>query len=538
MGKEISLLIKGTNYEKVSESEISIQSETVSDDLKSYILDENNSLYIIEKFLEQMDKKGVVNTAIGKSKKDKNPSLWTPILGGNSLYGGVAGVIEDSLDIKREEDFEGPIDTITGEELDLTISIRLEIRTRFDEKSLFFLATLLLRDKIILNDNRVFSNEEDLYDYMLLFWYKIKLSEAFEKGFYKTYRRFEANNDRIKGTIDISRHIRLNAGQSNGKIAYSHRENTVNNFLNHMIVVAYECLKKKYPELVEQNFDNNIELRGIIEAIKSEIGYELINSQQLIKQNNRVIAHPYFMEYEDLRVICIRILRNEGISIWDADDEKTKSILFYVPDLWELFLEDKINEKKELAQDLFSQGKTPDKDESVFVYGEVGSKESKDYSQATYPDFVFFDMSDDKSPYCIIDAKFRKGLGNSMSKGDGIPKVELDDYTKCIRDMNSLNVHATGVIFPVNDTLQDQLKEEQYSHGISKYNDQDIFYTFPVVIPKEEDGEEKTKTYSTWRKEFEESVNHSMGILAEKVQREKKYAKKVREFMQGFPRRG
>ena len=28
-------------------------------------------------------------------------------MGGNSLYGGVAGVIEDSLDIKREEDFEG-----------------------------------------------------------------------------------------------------------------------------------------------------------------------------------------------------------------------------------------------------------------------------------------------------------------------------------------------------------------------------------------------------------------------------------------------
>lgn len=402
----------------------------------------------------------------------------------------------------------------------------------------FFLATMLLRDKIILNDNMVFSNEEDIYEYMLLFWYKTKLEEAFEKGFYKTYRKFEANNDRLKGTIDISRHIRLNVGQANGKIAYSYRENTVNNFLNHMIVVAYDCLKKKYPELVEQNFDNDIRLRGIIETIKSEIGYELIDSQQLIKHNNRVIAHPYYMEYEDLRVICIKILRNEGISIWDAEDEKTKSILFYVPDLWELFLEDKLKENNEVGRDLFSQGTTPDNDKAVFVYGKLNSNTSEGFKQKTYPDFIFFNMnSNEKSPYCILDAKFRKGLADSMSGVDHIPEVDLDDYTKCIRDMNSLKVHATGVIFPVNNISQSQLKEESISHGISKYNNSDRFYTFPVIIPKDIVVDEKPKSYTIWRSEFEKNVENAITLIVEKVSKEKEYAEKVREFMVNFPQR-
>ena len=36
------------------------------------------------------------------------------------------------------------------------------------------------------------------------------------KGLYKTYQRFEKNDDKLKGTIDISRHIRLNLGLPSG----------------------------------------------------------------------------------------------------------------------------------------------------------------------------------------------------------------------------------------------------------------------------------------------------------------------------------
>ena len=380
-----------------------------------------------------------------------------------------------------------------------------------------------------------------MYDYMLLFWYKSKLLAAYEKGFYKTYRRFETNGERLKGSIDISRHIRLNAGQNNGKIASSYRENTVNNFLNHLIIAAYEYFKDKYPELIEQNIENDLDIKSIIECIKCEIGYSPMTSKSLIKENNKPISHPYFTEYEDLRVICIKILRDEGISIWDAEEEKTKSILFYIPDLWEAYLEDKLKEHKEIVSDLYTQGKTPDGDDAIRVFGNVKAKDNKEFVQPTYPDFVFFDG---KNPYFVLDAKFRKGWVSSIATEDKDSRLyDWGDYNKCIRDMNSVNAHATGVIFPTNilpDEGKKYFSEESICHRISYYNGQDMFYTFPVIVPpvfvstdKDTDKKE-VRNYTDWRKEFDECVKSAIDEVRKKVSLEKKYAIRIREYMQGI----
>ena len=95
-----------------------------------------------------------------------------------------------------------------------------------------------------------------------------------------------------------------------------------------------EKLEKKYPELIEQNIDNDLNIRCILEGIRNEIGYNPMGIQFLIKNNQKTISHPYFIEYEDLREICLKILREEALSIWEAGKERTKSILFYFPDLW------------------------------------------------------------------------------------------------------------------------------------------------------------------------------------------------------------
>lgn len=136
MNEQISILIKGKNYEEVSASKFEIQGENFSDEWKSYIKD--NYIYIIETFLEKMDKKGIVNTAVGVSKKNKKISLWTPNYHGTSYYGGVAGIIEDTLHIRKGDFFENIKSETSSVDADLTLFIRLEISTRFDENSLFF----------------------------------------------------------------------------------------------------------------------------------------------------------------------------------------------------------------------------------------------------------------------------------------------------------------------------------------------------------------------------------------------------------------
>ena len=64
---------------------------------------------------------------------------------------------------------------------------------------------------------------------------------AYRKGIYKQYCTFEGNDSKVRGKIDIARHIRLNP-LFNGKIAYSYREYTINNNTNRLIPVSYTHL--------------------------------------------------------------------------------------------------------------------------------------------------------------------------------------------------------------------------------------------------------------------------------------------------------
>ena len=256
--------------------------------------------------------------------------------------------------------------------------------------------------------------------------------------------------------------------------------------------------------------------------------------QFLIKNNQKTISHPYFIEYEDLREICLKILREEALSIWEAGKERTKSILFYIPDLWELYLEDILKSDKEIEKDIYTQGRIPESDEQLKIFGEYNETEKKIFKKNIYPDFIFFDKED---PYLILDAKFKKEWKESI-KGE-FPDFSLDDYTKCIRDMNSINAHATGVIFPANieqgdDVNYSDLKKLQ--HWISKYNQQDNFYTIPVYIPDTKNNLDEVGilTYLNWKKEFDSNVSTTLKIIKEIITLEKKYAEDFKRHMSKF----
>ena len=518
--KKIKVEIFAEAYEEISKVNIS------NNDLESHIEEfiNENKVLIVKNFLSKIPTEKQVNTS--KELKDaKGAYSFITNFNGKEYFGGVVGIIEDVFEINLSDNtYSDGKDIEDKYQIEnLNFEIRLQIRSKFDTEKPYFLATMLLRNKIELND-LVFGNEEDIYDYLLLFWYKTKILEAYQKGFYKTYRRFEENGYRLRGSINISQHIKLNIGQNNGKIAHIYRENTINNYLNHLIIVTYEYLKKKYPELVEQNIDNDLNIRCILEGIRNEIGYNTMGIQFLIKNNQKTISHPYFIEYEDLREICLKILREEALSIWEVGKERTKSILFYIPDLWELYLEDILKQDKELKNDVYTQGKTPESDKQLKIFGEYNKTENKNFKKNIYPDFIFFD---EESPYFILDAKF-KGRWKESIEGE-IPDFCLDDYNKCIRDMNSINAHATGVIFPTNieqgnDVKYSDLKKLQ--HSISKCNQQDCFYTIPVYIPDTKNNLDEVGilSYLDWKKEFDSNVSTTLKIIKGIITVEKKYS--------------
>lgn len=529
--KKIKVSIFAEAYEEISKVNIS------NNDLEPHIEEfiNENKVLIVKNFLSEM-KEGV-NINFSGRKEDKRKGAY-PLFKeyeGNLRFDGVVGMIESILEVElSDEAYKHGSSIRENHEIQkLNLDIRLQIRSQFDTEKPYFLATMLLRKEIEL-DNLVLSTEEEIYDYMLLFWYKIKLLEAYEKGFYKTYRRFEENGYRLRGSINISQHIKLNIGQNNGKIAHIYRENTINNYLNHLIIVTYEYLKKKYPELVEQNIDNDLNIRCILEGIRNEIGYNTMGIQFLIKNNQKTISHPYFIEYEDLREICLKILREEALSIWEVGKERTKSILFYIPDLWELYLEDILKQDKELKNDVYTQGETPESDKQLKIFGEYNKTDNKNFKKNIYPDFIFFD---EENPYFILDAKFKEGWKKSI-KGK-IPDFGLEDYSKCIRDMNSINAHATGVIFPANIEQGDDINYsdlKKLQHSISKYNQWDCFYTIPVYIPDTKNNLDEVGilTYLDWRKEFDLNVSNALKIIKEIINVEKKYSGNFRKHMSKF----
>ena len=543
--KKIKVEIFAEAYQKIENISFQEKDKEYSkfilteDDIESDIIEfiKQNRKQIIKDFLFEMQ--GKVNINFSGRKQTKKYSLCK-VFNEDLYFDGVVGIIEDEFDVNLfDYIYLGGKDIMDKYQIEnLNFEIRLQIRSKFDTEKPYFLATMLLRKEIKL-DNLVLSTEEEIYDYMLLFWYKTKLLAAYEKGFYKTYRRFEKNGNRLRGSINISQHIKLNIGQNNGKIAHIYRENTINNYLNHLIIVTYEYLKKKYPELVEQNLDNDLNIRCILEGIRNEIGYNPMGIQFLIKNNQKTISHPYFIEYEDLREICLKILREEALSIWEAGKERTKSILFYIPDLWELYLEDILKSDKEIEKDIYTQGEIPKSDEQaekeqLKIFGEYNEKENENFTKTIYPDFIFFDK---ENPYFILDAKFKEGWKKSI-KGK-IPDFGLDDYDKCIRDMNSIHAHATGVIFPANIEQGDDvnyLDLKKLQHSISKYNQLDCFYTIPVYIPNTEGSlaYNTSHNYLDWKKEFDSNVSIALEKIKKIIILEKKYAEDYRRHMSEF----
>lgn len=507
--KEIDITFKGQDYSSVDAAEVTV----VSSDDKEWI--ENLRMQnfdwehkLLRAFLDDVNDRKII---INSSHKIYDPCFM------NGYFCGMVGVLK-----KREVEFD-TIRCFTENEIEefqldekIKCNITLQIQTRMDADRPFFLSVLLLSNKIQFNSDTVPSNEEEIFDYLLLFWFKNQLQSAALKGFYRTYRYFERNDDRPKGSIDIARHIRLNMGQNNGKIAYSYRENTVNNYLNHLIVAAYDHLKKKYYQIVSDNFDNNLELKSIIDNLREEIGYSQFNSYQLIAKNLKSIAHPYYTEYEVLRKTCLKILRDEGLSLFDGLEEDMNSILFYLPSLWEEYLQDQM----ELAVINKNQKLSLKAQDSINVFGYYNGDNGWGFTQETKPDYVFYakDIEGEKhkkceKPFLILDAKFKPKWGDTV-KGATIKDV-LDDYNKAIRDMVSISAHATGVIFPIK---QEKVEAVNLCHKISGGNELDYFYTIPIQVPYSKD-----KVYSSWKKEFDKEVETSMRWVEAVVSTEKKF---------------
>lgn len=391
--------------------------------------------------------------------------------------------------------------------------VTLEISCRFDtdNRAFFLLAMLLCLDtnELHLIKPDVNITFHQVMDIFLLFMFKNQLADAAKKGLFRKYQRFENNDSRPHGSINTARHIRENMGLNNGKIAYDYRELTANNPVNRLISAAYMRLCEKYSGLCEKNINNDESVYSVIKMLQTELGYSKTNVRNIVKENLRPITHPYFSEYEALRKTCLKILRDENVSIFDADcSEGTDAIYFNITDLWEKYLEFQFRRQdlKSMGLKLFAQaedkflypkGNKNDnkKAKPVFLFGKDG------INKVAKPDFLF--KKDDKNA-AILDAKFKRQW---KERSTDFLTADIDE---CLRNMVVFQAYRTGVIYPSNDKSESEIVNpiELNIIGEKTCEKNEPFLPFDIVeiaIP-EMDG----SSFEDWNKRLDENVS---GVL-------------------------
>jgi len=414
------------------------------------------------------------------------------------------------------------------------IHAQIEITSRFDDdpQKPYFLTAMILR---MMNErtpdmiNEIRTHDTSLLDYMLVYLFRKRLKEAMRSGCYRTYVRRECNDTRLRGRIDIARHIRLNLGQNNGKIACSYQERTADNALNQLILCAYEYLLRTQRTLTEFLFREQ-EANAAIRTLKFSVPV-VPDVRSLLMMNLRPIAHPYFADYEALRQICFLILRKEGLNLSGGINPKSLSLLFSSSEMWEKYLEDIIQRRiQETKQDFVLEAQYRIK----FIWG-----------NCRIPDFVLFgrDADGEYQPLMVLDAKhkanwykrFKQDKENMQSKTHDKLKYEhrkyiraeeveeelknfstLKDVDTCIKYLVMTGAAHFMILYPSDSDKEVYFNIEEIGTSMdmekTPLRNRNQFSALPFYIPSSQD-----KNYSEWEQEFQEYLTHSADIILRKA---------------------
>lgn len=272
-------------------------------------------------------------------------------------------------------------------------SERLVIESRFSrENEDYFLQYLL--DKVLDTPNIVDlqsdANQDNRLFNFLMFVFPYCLKTAMRKGVYKKYIQHKYNDENVKGTIDIARHIERNTPFT-GKIAYSQREFSYDNNLMELIRHTIEFINRKpYGNKILEKVKNEVKI-----VVESTSGYEGYNRKKIIEENkNNMVRHAYFKEYLALQRLCLLILQHRKHQI-GSGSKQIYGILFDGAWLWEEYVNSLI---KDVFYHPMNKG---NKGAQRLFHRNIG---------LIYPDFI----SRDSENRIIADAKYKpiENIGN------------------------------------------------------------------------------------------------------------------------------
>ncbi len=279
-----------------------------------------------------------------------------------------------------------------------------------------------------------FGRQNDSVWDFLPYLFPKSLAYAWRQGVYRVNRRMEGNDSRLRGTIDIARHIRQNI-PFQGNVAYSFPERTIDNPVNRLIRLTIDVLEKdrRYTPLF--NSDDKVFLEAV-NQIKQNIGAsDIANKSNIIKENLRPVSHPLFLRYKALQKLCLAILRHDKLT-FGSDSDKIHGILFDGSWLWEEYL-----------SKIMPAGITHSDNRN-----RKNGVNALQRSWAWYPDFY---RKGDAA--IVLDAKYKRlDGGRELDEGIG-----ASDQHQIVSYMYILKARYGGFVYPYPISMrQDDIKLE------------------------------------------------------------------------------
>lgn len=365
---------------------------------------------------------------------------------------------------------------------------QITITSRFDATNpqpffLWYLIENFLGESLISQESVGGACQKNLFDEFLIVRLAIQLQKAFKRGGLRAYNSFERNDGKVRGIIDVSRHIRENLELDNGRMAYRIQAYSLDNPWNILFLQACGAARKRFPNLTRRLDRRFPEFSAALRILaQSAPGWEEAGQGQILRRTEQSISNPIYRDWESVRLAARAVLRRMGTRPDKTGAPMVTGVLLDMDRLWERLLEDK----------LFMGAKKPFSQQSRSVLG--GHVELR-------PDFYFPHWG------TVLDAKNRSlwertlpdaGIAKAPRGTDGEgydfpgkgspegkwsemltpPDAVRDNVYQILGYMLALGCSQGGVVFP-SHIRRDPVWDPVGPPGLA-------FWRIPVCIPQAE----------------------------------------------------
>lgn len=320
---------------------------------------------------------------------------------------------------------------------------KLVIHSRFDNgESNYFLFHMLEKVcGVSLSHLKSQSNELSVLDIYPLFFPRL-LKSAISQGLFRSYVSRSYNNNKVKGRIDIARHIRYNI-PFNGNIAYSAREYSEDNAVMQLVrhTIEYISSRKKWTSL-------DAETKAAIEIVcQATPTYDSKRRNEIINVNEtKVVNHSYYSKYRALQNLCLAILKHRKAGVGNGNGQQINGILIDCAWLWEEYIANVLNQKRDDSNKITFRHYT-DKNSHFSLF--------EGFTQKIIPDYLSDDYNEaENKATAVADAKYMRLEDRLKLQGEQAYSV----YYKTIMYMHRFNSKKGFIFYPMEPDAEEKDK--------------------------------------------------------------------------------